>query len=214
MTTTLKMSDIVRSNYDLFDFSYNLYDNSLKQYFEEKFKNHFFLYEIGFETVGLFKQQLQMTLNEIYPYYKQLYETEIRCKNIDFMLNKDLKETIIKEVVGEGTSVVNSTQTNTSNSSSNDLLTTHDTPQNQVKDLDRFMSSAQKSNSNNENTNTGNANTTSTGNTKSTDKTELLSQGNIGITSSADLLSKWREVLINIDLLMFEELKKLFLLVY
>ena len=54
MTKTLKMMDIVRSNYDLFDFSYNLYDNSLKECFEEKFKQHFFLYEIGFETVGLF----------------------------------------------------------------------------------------------------------------------------------------------------------------
>ena len=214
MTSTLKMMDIVRSNYDLFDFSYNLYDNSLKQYFEEKFKQHFFLYEIGFETVGLFKQQLQMTLNDIYPYYKQLYETEIRTKNVDFMLNKDLKETFIRETIGEGTNVTNSIQTSTSNSSSNDLLTSHDTPQNRVDDLDKFMSSAQKSSSNNENSNSGNANTTSTGNTKSTDKTELLSQGNIGITSSAELLQKWRDVLINIDLLMFDELKSLFLLVY
>ena len=214
MASTLKMMDIVRTNYDLFDFSYNLYDNSLKQYFEEKFKQHFFLYEIAFETVGLFKQQLQMTLNEIYPYYKQLYETEIRCKNIDFMLNKDLKETFIRETVGEGTNVTNSTQTSTSNSSSNDLVTSHDTPQNRVDDLDKFMSSAQKSNSSNENSNSGNANTTSTGNTKSTDKTELLSQGNIGVTSSAELLQKWRDVLINIDTLMFNDLKSLFLLVY
>ena len=214
MATTLKMMDIVRSNYNLFDFSYNLYDNSLKQYFEEKFKQHFFLYEIGLETMGLFKQQLQATLNDIYPYYKQLYETEIRCKNIDFMLNKDLKETFIKETIGEGTSTVNSTQTSNSSSSSNDLLTTHDTPQNRVDDLNKFMSSAQKSNSNNENTNTGNANTTSIGNTKSTDKTELISQGNIGITSSADLLEKWRSVIINIDQLMFNDLKSLFLLVY
>ena len=214
MATTLKMMDIVRSNYDLFDFSYNLYDNSLKPYFEEKFKQHFFLYEIGFETVGLFKQQLQMSLNEIYPYYKQLYETEIRCENVDFMLNKDLKETFIRESVGEGTNVTNSTQTNTSNSSSNDLVTSHDTPQNRVDDLDKFMSSAQKSSSNNENSNSGNANTTSTGNTKSTDKTELLSQGNIGVTSSAELLQKWRDVLINIDQLMFNDLKSLFLLVY
>ena len=214
MTSTLKMMDIVRSNYDLFDFSYNLYDNSLKQYFEEKFKQHFFLYEIGFETIGLFKQQLQMTLNDIYPYYKQLYETEIRTKNIDFMLNKDLKETFIRETIGEGTNVVNSTQTSTSNSSSNDLSTSHDTPQNRVDDLDKFMSAAQKSNSSSENTNSGNANTTSTGNTKSTDKTELISQGNIGITSSADLLEKWRSVLINIDQLIFNDLKSLFLLVY
>ena len=214
MAKTLKMMDLVRSNYNLFDFSYNLYDDSLKQNFEEKFKQHFFLYEIGFETVGLFKQQLQMTLNDIYPYYKQLYETEIKCRDIDFMLNKDLKETFIRETIGEGTNVTNSTQTSTSNSSSNDLVTSHDTPQNRVDDLDKFMSSAQKSNSNNENTNSGNANTTSTGNTKSTDKTELISQGNIGITSSADLLQKWREILINIDQLMFNDLKSLFLLVY
>ena len=214
MKSTLKMMDIVRSNYDLFDFSYNLYDNSLKQNFEEKFKQHFFLYEIGFETVGLFKQQLQMTLNDIYPYYKQLYETEIRSINIDFMLNKDLKETFIRETIGEGTNVVNSTQTSTSNSSSDDLMTSHDTPQNQVQDLDKFMTAAQKSKSSNENSNTGNANTTSTGNTKSTDKTELISQGNIGITSSAELLQKWRDVLINIDQLIFNDLKSLFLLVY
>ena len=214
MKSTLIMMDIVRSNYDLFDFSYNLYDNSLKQNFEEKFKQHFFLYEIGFETVGLFKQQLQMTLNDIYPYYKQLYETEIRSINIDFMLNKDLKETFIRETIGEGTNVVNSTQSSTSNSSSNDLMTSHDTPQNRVDDLDKFMSGAQKSKSSNENSNTGNANTTSTGNTKSTDKTELISQGNIGITSSAELLQKWRDVLINIDQLIFNDLKSLFLLVY
>ena len=214
MTSSLKMMDIVRSNYDLFDFSYNLYDNSLKQYFEEKFKQHFFLYEIGFETIGLFKQQLQMTLNEIYPYYKQLYETEIRTKNIDFMLNKDLKETFIRETIGEGTSTVNSNQTTTSNSNSNDLSTSHDTPQNRVDDLDKFMSGAQKSNSSSENTNSANGNTTTTGNNKSIDKTELISQGNIGITSSADLLEKWRSVLINIDQLMFNDLKSLFLLVY
>jgi hypothetical protein len=130
------------------------------------------------------------------------------------MLNKDLKETFIRETVGEGTNVVNSTQTSTSNSSSNDLVTSHDTPQNRVDDLDKFMTTAQKSNSNNENSNSGNANTTSTGNTKSTDKTELISQGNIGVTSSAELLQKWREVLINIDQLMFNDLKSLFLLVY
>lgn len=214
MARTIKMSDIVRSNYNLFDFSYNLYDNSMKQYFEEKFKQHFFLYEIGFETVGLFKQQLQATLNDIYPYYKQLYETEIRCKNIDFMLNKDLKETFIKETIGEGTSTVNSTQTSTSNSNINDLSTSHDTPQNRVDDLDKFMSAAQKSNSSSENTNSANGNTTSTGSNKSIDKTELISQGNIGITSSAQLLEGWRSIIINIDQLIFDELKSLFLLVY
>ena len=78
-------------NYNLFDQPYNLYNNELKPYFEEKFFQHFMFYEIGFDNVNIFKQHLISTLNDIYPKYKQLYETEIRCQNIDFMLNKYLK---------------------------------------------------------------------------------------------------------------------------
>ena len=85
-------------NFNLFDFPYNLYNNDLKPWFEEKFCQHFMFYEIGFDTIGMFKQRLMSKLNDIYPYYKQLYETEIRSKNIDFMLNKDLKESYIREL--------------------------------------------------------------------------------------------------------------------
>ena len=74
--------------YNLFDFPYNLYDNDLKPWFQEKFFQHFMFYEIGFDTIGMFKQRLMSKLNDIFPYYKQLYETEIRSKGIDFMLNK------------------------------------------------------------------------------------------------------------------------------
>ena len=85
-------------NFNLFDFPYNLYDNDLKPWFEEKFFQHFMFYEIGFDTIGMFKQRLMSKLNDIFPYYKQLYETEIRSKNIDFMLNKDLKESYVREL--------------------------------------------------------------------------------------------------------------------
>ena len=78
MTTTLKMIDIVRDDkYNLFNFSYNLYDNSLKPFFEEKLKQHFLLYEIGFDTVGLFKNRLKTKLNEIYPYLNEEWREKI-----------------------------------------------------------------------------------------------------------------------------------------
>ena len=48
--------------------------------------------EIGFETVERFKRSLLGKLNKIMPYYTQLYQTELRSKDIDFMLNKDLEE--------------------------------------------------------------------------------------------------------------------------
>lgn len=201
-------------NYNLFDQPYNLYNNELKPYFEEKFFQHFMFYEIGFDNVNIFKQHLISILNDIYPKYKQLYETEIRCQNIDFMLNKDLKESYIRKLNGEseGNSQATSTSDNTSNS--NDLSIANDTPQNKVDDLDKYMTSASKTNSNSTNNSTSNANNTIKNKSNNVEEYELISQGNIGVTSSAELLEKWRNVLINIDLMIFKELENLFLFVF
>lgn len=212
---TLQLYYIYKDDsYNLFDQPYNLYNNELKPYFEEKFFHHFMFYEIGFDNVNIFKQHLISTLNDIYPKYKQLYETEIRCQNIDFMLNKDLKESYIRKLNGEseGNSHASSNSDNISNS--NDLSIANDTPQNKIDDLDKYMTSASKSNSNSTNNSTSNANNTIKNKSNNTEEYELISQGNIGVTSSAELLEKWRNVLINIDLMMFKELENLFLFVF
>ena len=212
---TLQLYYIYKDDsYNLFDQPYNLYNNELKPYFQEKFFQHFMFYEIGFDNINIFKQHLISTLNDIYPKYKQLYETEIRCQNIDFMLNKDLKESYIRKLNGEseGNSQATSTSDNTSNS--NDLSIANDTPQNKVDDLDKYMTSASKSNSNSTNNSTSNANNTIKNKSNNTEEYELISQGNIGVTSSAELLEKWRNVLINIDLMIFKELENLFLFVF
>ena len=46
------------------------------------------------------------------------------------------------------------------------------------------------------------------------EKTELISQGNIGVTSSAQLLKEWREVLINMDKIIIDSCNDLFLKIY
>lgn len=212
---TLQLYYIYKDDsYNLFDQPYNLYNNELKPYFQEKFFQHFMFYEIGFDNINIFKQHLISTLNDIYPKYKQLYETEIRCQNIDFMLNKDLKESYIRKLNGEseGNSHASSSSDNISNS--NDLSIANDTPQNKIDDLDKYMTSASKSNSNSTNNSTSNANNTIKNKSNNTEEYELISQGNIGVTSSAELLEKWRNVLINIDLMIFKELENLFLFVF
>lgn len=212
---TLQLFYIYRDkNYNLFDQPYNLYDNELKSQFQEKFFQHFMFYEIGFDNINIFKQHLIATLNDIYPYYKQLYETELRTQEIDFMLNKDLKESYVRKLNGEteGNSQATSTGVNTSNN--NDLTIANDTPQNKVDDLDKYMTSASKTSSNSTNKSTSNANNTVKNKSNNTEEYELISQGNIGVTSSAELLEKWRNVLINIDTMIFKELENLFLFVY
>ena len=192
-------------NFNLFDFPYNLYDNDLKPWFEEKFFQHFMFYEIGFDTIGMFKQRLMSKLNDIFPYYKQLYETEIRTKGIDFMLNKDLKESYVRELTS------NSNSNQESNVTSNSLSTAGQLTPSLIANsqkIDKFMDTAQKDNSSSNSTSTGESN----GNSK--EKYTLTSQGNIGITSSAELLTKWRETLLNIDLMIFEECNDLFMQIF
>ena len=192
-------------NYNLFDFPYNLYNNDLKPWFEEKFFQHFMFYEIGFDTIGMFKQRLMSKLNDIFPYYKQLYETEVACKNIDFMLNKDLKESYVRELNS------NSNSTQESNATSNGLSTAGQLTPSLIANsekIDKFMDTAQKDETSSNATSTGE----SAGNSK--EEYTLTSQGNIGITSSAELLDKWRQVLLNIDLMIFEECNDLFMQVF
>ena len=208
---TLELRQISESkNMKVFDFEYDFYDPDLKAKFEEKFVNHYFFNEIGFETIQRFKHFLKMKLNEIMPYYKQLYQTEVEAKDINFLLNKDLKETFIREVnnqnntTGDSLSKVNGTD-NTGFKESN-IANGNATLNN-----DSLTSISQNDNNFNNNNSTNN-NITNSGNQK--EETTLLSQGNIGITSSAELLQKWRDVIINIDQLIINECRDLFMSIY
>lgn len=63
----------------IFDFDYNLYNCSnissdFKGYFEKQFLQKYLQYEIGFETVALFKINLETKLNLILPKYNLLFE--------------------------------------------------------------------------------------------------------------------------------------------
>ena len=203
---TLELRYLYESdNFELFDFPYNLYNNDLKPWFEEKFFQHFMFYEIGFDTIGIFKQRLMSKLNDIYPYYRDLYETMIRSKGIDFMLNKDLKESYVRELTS------NSNSSQESNAATSGLSTAGQLTPSLISNsqkIDKFMDTAQKDESSSNATSTGE----STGNSK--EEYTLTSQGNIGITSSAELLSKWRDVLLNIDLMIFEECNDLFMQIF
>ena len=271
---TITIKELIDEGDDIFNFDYPYYNEieGTKELFEEKFKNVFMFHEIGFDDVDVFKHYLKTKLITLYPYYYQLYQTELRCKDIDFMLNKDLKETFTREIKGssnkegevitskEGT--INQTNTENINGSTTGTNTVNSnltdnysgTNDNKTKDssvsngvssselLDGYLTSVQNNEGNesynleeintstinntesieNEKTNNIEENNSSTGTTteneiltnNQTETTELLSQGNIGVTSSAELLEKWRRVLIDIDMMLINDLATLFLKVY
>ena len=61
----------------LFDFDYPIFDLSYKKVFETHIIRKFYNREIGFETEGLFKFNLETWLNINMPYYNRLFESEM-----------------------------------------------------------------------------------------------------------------------------------------
>lgn len=216
----------------VFNFDYDFYcdDESMKTEFEKKFTDYYYFDEIGFETVGRFKHNLRSKLNLIMPYYKQLYITELEAQKIDFLLNKDLREEFIRTVDNEyenngtnsGTSKAKS-DSNSKNTSNGKSTTSESRLDNGVADVNlRNLtgvvgvedSSTVAGTESNSSSNELKSNSNDKGNNKTEEKTVLISKGNIGVTSSAELLEKWRSVIINIDRQIIEECRDLFMLIY
>ena len=196
--------------FKLFDFEYDFYEESKKEQFEQKFIDYFYMREIEHATAEEFKHELRTKLNLIAPYYKQLYETELKSKNIEFLLNKDLKETFIREVESDTESLSNFNNESNGKVKVETLSTTNDTPQNRVDDLDKYISSASKDKNTSDTSSSDNGSSISQNSNTAKEETTLISQGNIGTTSSAQLLRDWRDVLINIDMMILEECEELF----
>ena len=206
----------------LFAFKYDFYcdDLEVKKKFEEKFINHYWLHEIGCETPARWNQMLKSRLNLIMPYYRQLYQTELESKGINFLLNKDLVEEFTRELVGNrqdnGTSETKSTGSDTSTGENiGKVSNINDGVASASLSNDYLTGVSQDNHTNNSQTNlTGSAKSTNNTDNNERETTRLVSQGNIGVTSSAELLQKWREVLINIDEMIIKDCRDLFMQVY
>lgn len=68
---------INKSREKIFNFDFPIFDENYRSVLETKILKHFYTREIGFETVGLWKLHLDTRLNEVMPYYNQLYKSEL-----------------------------------------------------------------------------------------------------------------------------------------
>lgn len=92
----------------VFDFSFPIFDENYRSVLETKILKHYYTREIGLESVGLWKLKLETKLNEIMPFYNQLYKSELLDFNPfydvdltrDHKLNKteNTKQTGVEEV--------------------------------------------------------------------------------------------------------------------
>ena len=133
--------------------------------------------------------------------WQERYKTELEVErqNINFLLNKDLIEERTTEGNATGTATSTSTSTSNTNNISSNKNTVNDTPDTRFTSTENFATSITTDETTSNSSNTGNGETTNTSNQNSNVNERFISKGNIGVTSSAELLEKWREVIIDID---------------
>lgn len=175
----------------VFDFDFPIFDESYRNVLCTKILRHYYTREICEETVGLWKLRLETKLNEIMPYYNQLYKSELLDFNPLYDTDMTTENTGSKEETTEkaekdtankkGGNEYNRTNTDNANthnestaestandnssedSSSKDLYS--DTPQGSLQNVDNeeYLTNARKliNNKTNNNTTTGNSNSSS-----------------------------------------------------
>ena len=206
----------------LFDFSYDYYMKGLvndevynqkKKEFENKFLDFYYFDEIGYKAPDRFKQRLKNYLDMGFKVWNERYKTELEVEKqkINFLLNKDLIEERVTEGNATGNSSTTSTSTSNSNTTANNKNTVNDTPDTRFTSTENFATSITNDESTTNSSNTGNGETSSTSNQNSNVNERFTSKGNIGVTSSAELLEKWREVIIDIDKEIIEGAEKFFM---
>lgn len=226
---TIELRYLIEGNYDLGLKDYPIFDESYREQLNNKIIQHYYFREIGFETEALFKNRLNQKMNEIMPYYNQMYESS-KLK-INPLSTIDLEEVFSRKskTTGEGTSSTSGTGNNTNNFNSTDTtdygkiskfsdIAQAQTTPNEILN-DKYLTSATVDDGQDKNTNTGTntSQTESTTSGTSTDKrnldedTTLTRKGNNGTASESELLNMYRETFLNIDMMIIDDLDELFL---
>lgn len=204
---TIELRKIL-STRDIFkSINYDFYEEAYKPIFEEKFIKRFYFREIGVETIKRFLINLETTLNEIMPYYKHLYQTT--TYKYDPILNYDVTETITREIIGASESDNNINQS----SSQREGNRNYDTPIIKVKDPNNYKKSPSFITDIEGNISL-NANSNKRENNKSNEINNRTTRGNIGVMTTQDLILKERQIIINIDKMILDELEILFMQVF
>ena len=234
---TMELNELLNDErIGVFTFDYAFYSSnpSDKQTFERTFTDTYYFYEIGFETPERFKKHLQARLDLIMPYYKQLAMTEwekVRTTE-QMMTSKNLTETTTHEQTLSGTQSSNISVTGEStgnNQSSSTQNTTVDNKQSQLSDgvsqaslTNGYLTGVDKSESSGTGTDTLTSTQTQTNEQSGTssneqtisDTTTFTSKGDVGIQTPAYAITEWRKVIININQMIIEECKDLFMQIY
>ena len=207
-TTTIR--NLMDNNFDFGLKDYPIFDEEYRTILNNKILMHYYMDEIGFETAGLFKVYLNNKMNEIMPYYNELYK-----KQKDLLLNFDkttnLTETFTRDNTTDTNTKSNSTSSNTASGSSKNVY--QDTPMGNIteQDIDNYDHASSQEFNKNQNTSSIEDNSNLTGKATSLENYIRTKTGNNGRLYGIEILKMIKNNYMNIDEMVINELQDLFM---
>ncbi len=198
-TTTIKT--LLDNGFDLGLDDYPIWNESYRSVLNKKITDHYYMDEIGYETAELFKHFLNARMREIMPYYNDLYNTQEKMIN-DTLENVDLYESSTRN----NTNSVNTEST--SNTNNKNLF--QDTPQGQ---LDFTDIENQRWATNLTMNKTGISDESSSNGENNEEYTRHV-HGNNGKDYKIKMLIDIKNNLKNIDMMIINDLRELFMQIY
>ena len=200
---------IDKARVKIFSFNYPIFDEAYRGVLEKKILKHFYTREIGLETYGLWKLKLDTKLNEIMPYYNKLYESALIEFNPIYTHDLYRKKDVSVDVADSTEQVASGTDSGSA--TKRDLYS--DTPQGALTGVENetYLTDARKTTNEYETENSNSITQSKNGNTLE-DYLEHV-YGYEGKDAS-ELILKYRQTFLNVDLLVLNELEELFMQVW
>ena len=237
---TTELRSLTSQGFDFGMNRYPIFDEAYRAILNKKILDHYRYCEIGSETPARFKHYLNSTLEEIMPYYNQLYRSELLQFNPLYTV--DYSEESKKTTAGEsetesnrtaGGSSENTQTVNTENetlNTDNRFLVESDTPGGLISVGDiktsTWASGAKQEDNSTQDITTNTGTVTDEGSSSATEAGTIGTtvnnvddyirtvKGNQGGKNYSELLNDFRSTFLNIDDMIIKDLKILFMGVY
>lgn len=198
----------------IFDFDYPIFDEKYRHVLNTKILKHYYINEIGLETYALWKLRLNTKMNEIMPYFNQMYKSELYTFNPLYDVDITREHKVDRS---EDTTTSTKDTTTAEQKSGNEHADAYsDTPQGGITGVENlnYLTNYRKVTDDNSlnNTITGNSDT-DTGITSLESYVETV-RGKQGVRNYSDLLKDFRSTFLNIDMQVIESLSDLFMLIW
>ena len=194
-----KVNDILKEVWDkVIPQDFPIWDEEYRPVLCQKILKHYYTREIAFETVGLWQLKLETKLAEIMPYYNELYATKL--------LKYDPFRDVDYRTEHEGSSNTTSEESTTGDGSGTTWNLYSDTPQGALTNVrnETYLTDARKVENEYENAGTRN------GDINNTDEYVTHVYGKYSTKTYMSLIKEVRDIIINIDMMIIDDLKELF----